>query len=91
MAAFIAALSGTALEWYDFVVYGFLTVVISPLFFPAGSEYASLLLTMATFGVGFVFANAVRFWGEVNPDFFRGTAVEKQAAEVLANGGSHVR
>jgi len=34
----------------------------------------------------FMFANAVRFWGEVNPDFFKGTAVEKQAAEVLANG-----
>jgi len=26
----------------------------------------------------------VRFWGEVNPDFFKGTAVEKPAAEVLA-------
>jgi hypothetical protein len=38
----------------------------------------------------FMFANAVRFWGEVNPDFFKGTAVEKQAAEVL-NGGAHVR
>ena len=34
----------------------------------------------------FMFANAVRFWGEVNPDFFKGTVVEKQAAEVLANG-----
>ena len=32
----------------------------------------------------FMFTNAVRFWGEVNPDFFRGTVVEKQAAEVLA-------
>jgi predicted TIM-barrel fold metal-dependent hydrolase len=32
----------------------------------------------------FMFANAVRFWGEVNPDFFRGTVVDKQAAEVLA-------
>ena len=32
----------------------------------------------------FVFANAVRFWGEVNPDFFEGTVVEKAAAEVLA-------
>ena len=39
----------------------------------------------------FMFANAVRFWGEVNPDFFKGTAVEKQAAEVLGNGASHVR
>ena len=32
----------------------------------------------------FMFGNAVRFWGEVNPDFFKGTVVEKQAAEVLA-------
>ncbi len=39
----------------------------------------------------FMFANAVRFWGEVNPDFFKGTAVEKSAADVLTNGGSHVR
>jgi predicted TIM-barrel fold metal-dependent hydrolase len=32
----------------------------------------------------FMFGNAVRFWGEVNPDFFKGTVVEKAAAEVLA-------
>jgi predicted TIM-barrel fold metal-dependent hydrolase len=32
----------------------------------------------------FMFANAVRFWGEVNSDFFKGTSVEKAAAEVLA-------
>jgi predicted TIM-barrel fold metal-dependent hydrolase len=34
----------------------------------------------------FMFANAVRFWGEVNPDFFKGTAVEKTAAAVLGEG-----
>ncbi len=49
----IAAVIGNALEWYDFVVYGFLTVIISRLFFPAQNELTSLLLTMATFGVGF--------------------------------------
>ncbi len=48
-----AAVIGNALEWYDFVVFGFLTAIISRLFFPAESEYASLLLTTATFGVGF--------------------------------------
>jgi hypothetical protein len=32
----------------------------------------------------FVFANAVRFWGEANPSFFEGTAVEREAAAVLA-------
>jgi hypothetical protein len=30
-----------------------------------------------------MFANAVRFWGQVSPDFFAGTVVEKAAAEVL--------
>ena len=34
----------------------------------------------------FMFTNAVRFWGEVNPDFFKGTVVEKAAAEVLRHG-----
>jgi len=29
----------------------------------------------------------VRFWGEVNPDFFKGTTVEKAAAGVLAANG----
>ena len=32
----------------------------------------------------FMFTNAVRFWGEVNPDFFQGTVVSGAAAEVLA-------
>jgi len=32
----------------------------------------------------FMFTNAVRFWGEVNPDFFKGTVVEKAAARALA-------
>ncbi len=49
----VAAVIGNALEWYDFVVYGFLTVIISRLFFPADSDYTSLLAAMATFGVGF--------------------------------------
>jgi MFS transporter, MHS family, proline/betaine transporter len=48
-----AAVIGNALEWYDFVIFGFLTVVISRLFFPSDSQYASLLLTTAIFGVGF--------------------------------------
>jgi hypothetical protein len=36
----------------------------------------------------FMFGNAVRFWGEVNPDFFQGTAVEKAAAQVLARSAA---
>jgi MFS transporter, MHS family, proline/betaine transporter len=48
-----AVVIGNALEWYDFISFGFLTVVISRLFFPASTQYGSLLLTTATFGVGF--------------------------------------
>jgi len=53
MRQIAAAVIGNALEWYDFIVFGFLTVIISRLFFPAESQYSSLLLTTATFGVGF--------------------------------------
>jgi predicted TIM-barrel fold metal-dependent hydrolase len=31
----------------------------------------------------FVFTNAVKLWGTQNPDFFKGTVVEKEAAAVL--------
>lgn len=52
--AVVAAVIGNALEWYDFVVFSFMTVVISKLFFPSDSDYSSILLTTATFGVAFV-------------------------------------
>ena len=51
----IAAVSlGNALEWFDFVVYGFLAVTMAKLFFPPGDETASLLLVFATFGITFL-------------------------------------
>ncbi|BBP97559.1 MFS transporter [Burkholderia sp. SFA1] len=52
--AVTAAVIGNALEWYDFTVFGFMTVVIARLFFPSDSDYSSVLLTTATFGVAFV-------------------------------------
>lgn len=48
-----AAIIGNLLEWYDFLVYGFVASVIARLFFPAESEATALLLTFATFGIGF--------------------------------------
>ncbi|KAA0998053.1 MFS transporter [Paraburkholderia panacisoli] len=45
-----AATIGTALEWFDLVVYGFFAVVIAKLFFPTESELTSLLLALSTFG-----------------------------------------
>ncbi|MGJ7567479.1 MFS transporter [Variovorax sp. GB1R11] len=51
----ITAISiGNALEWFEIVIYGFLAVTISKLFFPAENESVSLLITLGTFGVTFV-------------------------------------
>jgi MHS family proline/betaine transporter-like MFS transporter len=52
--AIAAATIGSVLEYYDFAVYGFLSIYIAKAFFPAQSTFTSLLLTVATFGVGFV-------------------------------------
>ena len=47
---------GTALEWYDFFIYGTAAaLVFGTLFFPEGNEGAGTLLAFATFGVGFMF------------------------------------
>lgn len=49
-----AAVIGNALEWYDFIIYGLLAVTMAPLFFPNNDPRTSLLLTFATYGVGFL-------------------------------------
>jgi len=50
----IAACSvGNALEVYDFTVYSFFSLLLGKLFFPSDSAYGSLLLAVATFGIGF--------------------------------------
>ena len=51
--AVISATIGNALEWFDIIVFGFLAITISKLFFPAKDELTSLLMTVATFGVSF--------------------------------------
>ncbi len=52
--ALIATLVGNTLEFYDFLIYSLFAVYVGHAFFPTDSEFASLLLTVATFGIGFV-------------------------------------
>ena len=52
-AAF-AATVGNMLEFYDFITYSFFATEIGHAFFPTQSEYGSLMLSLATFGAGFV-------------------------------------
>ena len=46
--------SGNFLEMYDFFLFGFYATHIANAFFPARNEFASLMLTFATFGAGFL-------------------------------------
>ncbi len=50
----VAAVVGNGLEFYDFTVFAFFAVPIGRVFFPGRSPFSSLLLSVATFGVGFV-------------------------------------
>ena len=52
--AVVAGTVGHALEWFDFGVYAYLAVIIAAQFFPSEDPTASLLSSLAVFGVGFV-------------------------------------
>ncbi|PXY18892.1 MFS transporter [Prauserella muralis] len=55
MKVAMASLIGTAIEWYDYFVYGLAAaMVFGPLFFPAFSSVTGTLAAFATFSVGFV-------------------------------------
>jgi MFS transporter, MHS family, proline/betaine transporter len=49
-----AAAIGNFMEWFDFAVYGFFAVTIGKVFFPSDSDTASLLSSLAVYGVAFL-------------------------------------
>jgi MHS family proline/betaine transporter-like MFS transporter len=51
--AVAAAVVGNGLEWYNFMLYGVFAATIGKLYFPASDELTRLLLSFATFSVGF--------------------------------------
>jgi len=46
--------SGNFLEMYDFMVFGYFATAIGKAFFPSGSSFVSLMLSLMTFGAGFL-------------------------------------
>lgn len=52
--AVAAASVGNALEFYDLLIYGYFAITIGKLFFPAGDEWISLLMSVGTFGISFI-------------------------------------
>nr|BFE35705.1 MFS transporter [Actinomadura rugatobispora] len=52
--AALAGFVGTFIEYYDFALYGVLTVFLAPQFFPSDNASTSFLAGLAVFGAGFV-------------------------------------
>ncbi len=46
--------SGNFLEMYDFMVFGYYASAIGNAFFPNGNPFVSLMLSLMTFGAGFL-------------------------------------
>jgi metabolite-proton symporter len=52
--AVVRVSTGNFLEMYDFMIFGYYAASIGHAFFPSYSEFASLMLSLTTFGVGFL-------------------------------------
>jgi len=52
--AVIRVSSGNFLEMYDFMVFGYYASAIGKAFFPSGNPFVSLMLSLMTFGAGFL-------------------------------------
>ncbi|MBN9109032.1 MAG: MHS family MFS transporter [Pseudonocardia sp.] len=51
----VSSFVGSAIEWYDFILYGTVAALVFPaLFFPNSSDTAATLQSLSTFAVGFI-------------------------------------
>src|ERR1700685_3351279 len=50
----MASSVGTMIEWYDFYIFGSLTLILALKFYPQGNDTFAYLAYLATFAVGFL-------------------------------------
>lgn len=60
-----ASMSGTAIEWYDFFLYGTASALVFPhVFFPSADPLTGTLVSFSTYAVGFIARPfGAAFWG----------------------------
>jgi len=54
LRAVVRVAAGNCLEMYDFQIFGYYAPAIALTFFPSGSQFAGLMLSLMTFGAGFL-------------------------------------
>ena len=50
----LSCVAGSALEWYDFAVYGFFASIIGRIFFPADDAFIQLIASFGAFAAGLI-------------------------------------
>jgi MHS family proline/betaine transporter-like MFS transporter len=72
----IAGVVGNALEFYDFSLYGFLTPILSTLFFPSSDPFVSVILAYSVFATGFLMRPlGAAFFGHIGDRYGRKMAL----------------
>jgi len=54
--ALLAGVAGTALQWYDFALFGYFAPIIATTYFPNDNRFSSLLSVFGVFAVGYLLA-----------------------------------
>ena len=52
----LAGVSGTALQWYDFAIFGYFAPIIAATYFPSDNPIAAMLSAFGVFAVGYLLA-----------------------------------
>ncbi len=74
--ALFAGVSGTALQWYDFALFGYFAPIIAATYFPNDNQFASLLSAFGVFAVGYLLAPiGSLFFGYIGDQFGRKRAL----------------
>ncbi|AOU07987.1 MFS transporter [Legionella pneumophila] len=74
--ALFAGVSGTALQWYDFALFGYFAPIIAATYFPNDNQFVSLLSAFGVFAVGYLLAPlGSLFFGYIGDQFGRKRAL----------------
>lgn len=50
----VSCVIGNALEWYDFIIYGYFAPILGQLFFPSTDRYSQLMCSFGALAAGFI-------------------------------------
>jgi MFS transporter, MHS family, proline/betaine transporter len=50
----LSCIVGNALEWYDFIIYGYFAPILGQLFFPVNDRYSQLMCSFGALAAGFI-------------------------------------